>query len=133
DFAHNPDGFNGVKAYLQSVEATEHVGIISGTGDRRDEDIIETARISAQMFDKIYICQEKYLRGRQQQELIDLLVKGIKEVDPDKEIIINNKSTECLQDAINHAKKGSYLTILSNTIDNTIQRVTEHLDRELEG
>ena len=133
DFAHNPDGFNGVKAYLQSVEATEHVGIISGTGDRRDEDIIETARISAQMFDKIYICQEKYLRGRQQDELIDLLLKGIREVDPNKEVIINNKSTECLRIAIETAKKGSYLTILSNTIDNTIQRVTEHLDRELEA
>ena len=133
DFAHNPDGFNGVKAYLQSVEATEHVGIISGTGDRRDEDIIETARISAQMFDKIYICQEKYLRGRQQDELINLLVQGIREVDPNKEVIINNKSTECLQIAIETAKKGSYLTILSNTIDNTIQRVTEHLDRELEA
>jgi cyanophycin synthetase len=133
DFAHNPDGFNGVKGFLQGVEATEHVGIISATGDRRDEDIIETARISAQMFDKIYVCQEKYLRGRQQQELVDLLVKGIREVDPNKEIIVNNKSTECLQIAIETAQKGSYLTILSNTIDNTIQRVTEHLDRELES
>jgi len=63
----------------------------------------------------------------------DLLVKGIKEVDPNKEIIVNNKSTACLQIAIENAKKGSYLTILSNTIDNTIQRVTEHLDRELES
>jgi cyanophycin synthetase len=133
DFAHNPDGFNGVKAYLQSIEATKHVGIISGTGDRRDEDIIETARIAAQMFDKIYICQEKYLRGRQQQELVDLLLKGIHDVDPNKEIVINNKSTECLQNAIDTATKGSYITILSNTIDNTIQRVTEHLDRELEA
>ncbi|RZK76480.1 MAG: cyanophycin synthetase, partial [Pedobacter sp.] len=133
DFAHNPDGFNGVKAFLQSVDATKHVGIISGTGDRRDEDIIETAKISAQMFDKIYICQEKYLRGRDQQELVDLLIQGIKEVDPNKEIVINNKSTACLQEAIDTAEKGSYITILSNTIDNTIQRVTEHLDRELEG
>jgi cyanophycin synthetase len=133
DFAHNPDGFNGVKAYLQTVEATEHVGIISGTGDRRDEDIVETAKIAANMFDKIYICQEKYLRGRVQSELSDLLVKGIREVDPSKEIIINHNSAACLKDAIDNAKKGSYLTILSNTIDNTIQRVTEHLDRELEG
>ncbi|RZK04151.1 MAG: hypothetical protein EOO46_17310 [Flavobacterium sp.] len=60
-------------------------------------------------------------------------IKGIKEVDADKEIIVNNKSTECLQLAIDNAKKGSYLTILSNTIDNTIQRVTEHLDKELEA
>ncbi|MGY3055033.1 cyanophycin synthetase [Pedobacter sp. UYEF25] len=133
DFAHNPDGFLGVKSYLQSVEATKHIGIISGTGDRRDEDIRETARISAQMFDRIYICQEKYMRGREQQELIDLLTEGIKEVNPDKEIIIINNSKQCLEQATDHAEKGAYITILSNTIDNVIQKVTEYLDVELES
>ncbi len=59
DFAHNPDGFNGIKDYLKTVEATEHVGVISGTGDRRDEDIIETARIAAQMFDRVVILPRK--------------------------------------------------------------------------
>ncbi|MBC7417383.1 MAG: cyanophycin synthetase [Pedobacter sp.] len=133
DFAHNPDGFLGVKSYLQSIEATKYIGIISGTGDRRNEDIKETARISAQMFDKIYICQEKYMRGREQQELINLLLEGIAEVDDKKEIIIINNSKECLEHAIDHAEKGSYITILSNTIDNVIQNVTEHLDQELES
>lgn len=130
DFAHNPDGFNGIKAYLKTVEATEHIGVISGTGDRRDEDIKETARIAGQMFDKIIICQEKYLRGRQQQELIDLLISGIQEAKPDMEIIINNNGAECLQFLIATAKSGSFITILSNTIDNAIERVSEYLDKE---
>lgn len=132
DFAHNPDGFNGVKAYLQTVEATEHVGVISGTGDRRDEDIIETARIAAQMFDRVIICQEKYLRGRKQQELIDLLLTGLKEVKPDIQIDINNKGDECLKNLIDNAKPGSFVTILSDTIDNAIKKVTYYLDKELE-
>lgn len=130
DFAHNPDGFNGIKDYLKTVEATEHIGVISGTGDRRDEDIKETARIAARMFDKIIICQEKYLRGREQQEIIDLLIAGIKEVNPGTEIIINNDGAECLQFLVATAKSGSFITILSNTIDNAIDRVTEHLDKE---
>ena len=133
DFAHNPDGFLGVKSYLQSVEATKHIGIISGTGDRRNEDIKETARISAQMFDKIYICQEKYMRGRDRQELIDLLLDGIAVIDPEKEVVIINDSQKCLEDAIDTAEKGSYITILSNTVDNVIERVTQHLDQELES
>ncbi|TDO21440.1 cyanophycin synthetase [Pedobacter duraquae] len=130
DFAHNPDGFNGIKAYLKTVEATEHVGVISGTGDRRDEDIKETARIAAQMFDRIIICQEKYLRGRTQQELIDLLLAGIHEVKPNMEIIINNNGEDCLRYIMATVKPDSFITILSNTIDNAIGKVSEYLDKE---
>lgn len=132
DFAHNPDGFNGIKAYLSTVEATEHVGVISGTGDRRDEDIIETARIAAQMFDKIYICQEKYLRGRTQQGLIDLLLKGIKEVKSEIEVIINNDGEDCMKQLMADVKQGSFITILSDTIHNAIEKVTHYLDKELD-
>ena len=132
DFAHNPDGFNGIKAYLKTVEATEHVGVISGTGDRRDEDIIETARIAGQMFDRVVICQEKYLRGRTQQELIDLLTLGLKEVNPSIEIGINNSGEACMKELITNAKPGSFITILSDTIDDAIHKATYYLDKELE-
>lgn len=130
DFAHNPDGFNGIKGYLSTIEATEHIGVISGTGDRRDEDIVETARISAEMFDKIIICQEKYLRGRTQQELIDLLLQGIREVKPDMKVIINNSGDDCLRYLITTAQPGTFITILSNTIDDAITKVVEYRDKE---
>ena len=132
DFAHNPDGFNGIKNYLKTVEATEHVGVISGTGDRRDEDIMETARIAAQMFDRVVICQEKYLRGRTQQELIDLLTTGLREVKPTIPISINNNGEACMKELITKAKPGSFITILSDTIDNAIHKATYYLDKELE-
>ena len=132
DFAHNPDGFNGIKAYLQTIEATEHIGVISGTGDRRDEDIIETARIAAQMFDKVVICQEKYLRGRKQQELIDLLMIGLKEIKPNLPVEINNNGEDVLKKLVKNATSGSFITILSDTIDNAIHRVTYYLDKELD-
>lgn len=130
DFAHNTDGFNGIKGYLRTIEATEHIGVISGTGDRRDEDIVETARISAQMFDKIIICQEKYLRGRTQQELIDLLLMGIREIKPDMKVIINNNGDECLKYLVSTAQSGAFITILSNTIDNAVVKVAEYRDKE---
>lgn len=131
DFAHNADGFNGIKTYLKSIEATEHVGVICATGDRRREDIKETARISARMFDKIIICQEKYLRGSNQQDLIDILIEGITEIKPEIEIIINNNGDDCLKYLIATAKSGSFITILSGTIDNAVEKVSEYLDKEL--
>ncbi len=131
DFAHNPDGFNGIKGFLKTIEASEHVGVISGTGDRRDEDIRETARISAEMFDRIIICQERYLRGRTQQEIIELLMEGIRSVKPDMPIIINNDGDECLKYIMASAKSGSFISILSNTINDAITKVSEYRDKDL--
>ncbi|MBE9598821.1 cyanophycin synthetase [Pedobacter sp. MC2016-24] len=130
DFAHNANGYNGVKDYLKSIEATEHVGVISATGDRRHEDIRETGRIAARMFDKIIICQEKYLRGRNAQDLIDLLMEGIADVKPDIEVIINNSGDDCLKYLIATAKSGSFITILSGTIDDAVAKVSDYLDKE---
>lgn len=131
DFAHNADGFNGIKGYLKTIEASEHVGLISGTGDRRDEDIMETARIAAEMFDRIFICQERYLRGRTQQEIIDLLLEGIRSVKPDMPVVINNNANDCLEYIMASAKSGSFITILSNTVENGIKKVVEYRDKEL--
>lgn len=133
DFAHNPAGFNGIKDYLKTIDATEHVGVISGTGDRRDEDIMETARISAEMFDKVLICQEKYLRGRTRESLIEMLIVGLKEVKPDIEIVINNDGDDAMRYLIESAKDGSFITILSDSIDDAIHKVTSYLDNELEN
>jgi cyanophycin synthetase len=131
DFAHNADGFNGIKGYLKTIDASEHVGLISGTGDRRDEDIMETAKIAAEMFDRIFICQERYLRGRSQQEIIDLLLVGIRSVKPDMPVVINNNGNDCLKYIMASAKSGSFITILSNTIEDGIKKVVEYRDKEI--
>ena len=77
DFAHNPAGYLAIEDFLSNIDSPKKVGIISGVGDRRDEDITECGRIAARMFDHIIIRQEKHLRGRTEQELIDLIVSGI--------------------------------------------------------
>jgi cyanophycin synthetase len=57
------------------------VGVISGTGDRRDEDIRELGSISAAYFDEIIIRCDKNLRGRTAEEIIALLQEGINSVN----------------------------------------------------
>ncbi len=52
------------------------VGIISGTGDRRDEDIREIGKIASTCFDEIIIRQDKNLRGRTAEEITNLLLEG---------------------------------------------------------
>lgn len=132
DFAHNPSGYRGVEEYLDSIEATHKIGIIAGVGDRRDEDIVECATIAARMFDHIIIRQEKHLRGRKEQEIIDLILHGIQSVDKKVTYEIIPLELDAIKHAINIADEGTFITALSDVITNAIEVVQQHLDQELE-
>jgi cyanophycin synthetase len=133
DFAHNPSGYKGIEEYLESVEATKKIGIIAGVGDRRDEDIRECAIIATRMFDHIIIRQEKYLRGRTEEEIIDLILEGINKSGKTVTYEIIPKETEAIKHAINCAEEGSFITALSDVVTNAIDIVQEYLDKENES
>jgi cyanophycin synthetase len=132
DFAHNASGYRGVEEYLSSVEASKKIGIIAGVGDRRDEDIKECATIAARMFDHIIIRQEKYLRGRTEEEIIGLIMEGIADSGRDVTHEIIPKEVEAIKHAINNAQEGTFITALSDVVTNAINIVQEYLDKESE-
>jgi cyanophycin synthetase len=131
DFAHNPDGLRGIKDFLSTLEIKRSTGIISGTGDRRDEDLREIGRISAQMFDDVIICQEKYLRGRSREEIITLLLDGLKELKPEIEVQIINKSKEAFDYAVKNIQPGSFITIIGDSVTDAVELVQNFQDEEI--
>lgn len=133
DFAHNPSGYMGVEDFLQSVNSNHKIGIIAGVGDRRDSDIIECAAIAARMFNHIIIRQEKHLRGRTEEEIINLILEGIKSHDKEVTYEIISKETDAIKHAISIAKEGTFITALSDVITNAIEVVQQHLDKEIDA
>jgi len=131
DFAHNADGFKGIKEFLSTIESPYKIGIITGTGDRRDEDIRDMGRISAEMFDHIIIRQDKFLRGRKAEDIVKLLVEGIHDSNPQHSYEYIPKEVEALNHAFSLAKKGTFITALSDVIDNAIEVVQSYLDKDL--
>ena len=131
DFAHNADGFKGIKEFLSTVESPYKIGIITGTGDRRDDDIRDMGRISAEMFDHIIIRQDKFLRGRKAEDIVKLLVEGIHDSNPNQSYEYIPKEVEALNHAFSLAKKGTFITALSDVIDNAIEVVQSYLDMDL--
>jgi cyanophycin synthetase len=132
DFAHNPAGYLGIEDFLSNIKATRKVGIIAGVGDRRNEDIIECAKIAGRMFDHIIIRQEKHLRGRTEEELIGLILEGIHASGNNVTHEIISKEVEAIKHAINGAAEGTFITALSDVITNAIDIVQEYLDKEIE-
>jgi cyanophycin synthetase len=132
DFAHNPSGYLAIEEYLQTIDSPNKIGIISGVGDRRDEDIRDCGTIAGRMFDHIIIRQEKHLRGRTEQEIIDLILEGINSSGKKVTYEIIPKEIEALKHAINIAQEGTYITALSDVLTNAIEIVQSYLDKENE-
>lgn len=105
DYAHNPAGFQAIARFLDRIDAKPKVGIIAGVGDRRDEDIISLGSLASQMFDEIIIRQDKNLRGRSEQEIIDLMMKGVQMHDAKKKVTVMPKESEAIEYALRNAKK----------------------------
>jgi cyanophycin synthetase len=130
DYAHNPAGFQAIGKFLEKIDAKPKVGIIAGVGDRRDEDTIQLGEIAANIFDEIIIRQDRNLRGKTEQEIIDLIMRGIQNVDPDKAVKIIQSEPEAIDYAIRNAKKGSYITICSDVVPDALQQIMKHKEEE---
>lgn len=116
DFAHNPDGFAGIRDFLSTVDAPLKIGIIVGTGDRLDEDTRALGRLSAEMFDLTLIHQVKFLRGRSADELTNLLVEGIHAHHPQAQWQRIPDEVEPLAYALQLAKPGTLIIALSDVL-----------------
>jgi cyanophycin synthetase len=84
------------------------------------------------MFDHIVIRQEKHLRGRTEQEIIDLIVEGIQESNASVTYEVVKLEVEAIKHAISLAEEGTFITALSDVIDNAIDIVQSYLDAEIE-
>jgi cyanophycin synthetase len=130
DFAHNPAGYQGIKTFLSSVDSPQKIGLIAGTGDRRDEDIRELGRIAGSMFDHILMRQESHLRGRTRENILELLTEGIKEVNPDIPIETLDGKTDSIGYAISLANPGAFITALSDAVHGAIDIVQAYQEEE---
>jgi len=130
DYAHNTHGIKAIGKFVASVEAPVKVGIVAGVGDRRDEDIISLGEESARIFDEIIIRQDKNLRGRTEQEIIDLITKGIYNIDVNKKITVFRRESEAIDYALQNAVKDSFIVIISDVVPDALDQVKHYKDVE---
>jgi cyanophycin synthetase len=77
DYGHNPDAMRALVAAVNALPAAKRVVLISGAGDRRDEDIREQTRILGAAFDEVLLYQDAAQRGRADGEVVGLLREGL--------------------------------------------------------
>jgi len=77
DYGHNPDAMRALVAAVDAMPAKRRSVVISGAGDRRDEDIREQTQILGDAFDDLLLFQDACQRGRADGEVLKLLRDGL--------------------------------------------------------
>ncbi|MCC7545051.1 MAG: cyanophycin synthetase [Aquabacterium sp.] len=77
DYGHNPDAMRALVSAVEAMPAKRRSVVISGAGDRRDEDIREQTAILGEAFDDIILFQDACQRGRADGEVLKLLREGL--------------------------------------------------------
>ncbi|WP_353233967.1 cyanophycin synthetase [Diaphorobacter ruginosibacter] len=77
DYGHNPDAIRALAQAVEAMPGKRRSVVISGAGDRRDQDIVEQTRILGQYFDDVILYQDACQRGREDGEVLALLRQGL--------------------------------------------------------
>jgi cyanophycin synthetase len=77
DYGHNPDAIQALVHAVDNMPAQKRVVVISGAGDRRDQDIRDQTQILGTAFDEVILYQDACQRGRTDGEVIQLLRDGL--------------------------------------------------------
>ena len=116
DFAHNPAGLLGLGEFVDKLPYPFKTGILSGVGDRRDEDLREMGRIAAGMFDRLIIRRGDHLRGRSEESIFGELQAGVKESGKNPEVLIIKEDDKAVLHALDTAKAGELVVILADSV-----------------
>ncbi|QNP49901.1 cyanophycin synthetase [Diaphorobacter aerolatus] len=127
DYGHNPDAIRALSQAVQAMPAKRRSVVISGAGDRRDQDIVEQTRILGQYFDDVILYQDACQRGREDGEVLALLKQGLEGAPR------TTYSTEIHGEfiAIDHALERLQPGDLSLVLVDQVEEALEHLNKRV--
>ena len=126
DYAHNTAGITKFAEFMEATSATRKIGVVSGLGDRRDEDTLGFARIAGRIFDEVILRQDRDLRGKSAEFLREIMERGLRLDKPDLKITYIEHEQEAIDHVLKTAPKGSVITMFAENIAAVLARLEEH-------
>lgn len=137
DFAHNPAAMRAqgemVRALRERYRPERVIGVVAAPGDRRDQEIVDVAAISAGYFDLLIVRDDDDLRGREPGEVSDMMADAAREVLPPDKVFPVTGEFPALHMAFDMLRPGDMLVVCAVQIDQTLQDVRARVVRDSRG
>jgi cyanophycin synthetase len=124
DYGHNPDAINALVQAIDSMTAKRRFVVISGAGDRRDEDIRQQTEILGEAFDEVILYQDACQRGRADGEVIGLLQQGLANASRTKVVEEIHGEFIAIDAALAKLQPGDLCLILIDQVEEALAHIT---------
>ena len=127
DYGHNPDAIQALVAAIEHMTAKRRVVVISGAGDRRDDDIRQQTEILGEAFDDVILYQDACQRGRQDGEVIGLLRQGLAHAGRTTQIDAINGEFLAIDTALGRLQPGDLCLILIDQVEEALAHIARRI------
>ncbi|MDQ1923716.1 cyanophycin synthetase [Massilia pseudoviolaceinigra] len=123
DYGHNPDAILALVGAVESMPAKRRSVVISGAGDRRDEDIRQQTEILGAAFDEVLLYQDQCQRGRADGEVVALLRQGLTGAVRTTHVDEINGEFIAIDTALARLGEGDLCLILIDQVDEALAHI----------
>lgn len=126
DYGHNPAGFKAISEMLPGLKAQRCVGVVGMPGDRTDKSIAEAGTIFAKTFNRIYIKEDRDLRGRDPGEVADIFYDAVITAGLNKDQVeVVYSELEALKAAVDDARPGDLIVAFYEEFEPVLEFVSK--------
>jgi cyanophycin synthetase len=127
DYGHNPDAIQALVRAIDNMPARKRVVVISGAGDRRDQDIRQQTEILGEAFDAVVLYQDACQRGRADGEVIGLLRQGLAKASRTRYVEEINGEFAAIDAGLAQLGPGDLCLILIDQIDAALDHIARRI------
>lgn len=127
DYGHNPDAMRALVAAVEALPARRRSVVISGAGDRRDEDIREQTQILGAAFDDVLLFQDACQRGRADGEVLKLLREGLAGAKRTRQVEEIRGEFVAIDCALDRLEPGDLCLILVDQVQEALAHLSQRV------
>jgi len=127
DYGHNPDAIAALVNAVEGMPAKRRSVVISGAGDRRDQDIRQQTEILGKSFDDVLLYQDQCQRGRADGEVIALLRAGLAGATRTTHMEEINGEFVAIDRALDRLDEGDLCLVLIDQVDAALAHITRRV------
>jgi cyanophycin synthetase len=130
DYGHNPDAIAALVAAVNTLPAKRRSVVISGAGDRRDEDLRQQTHLLGAAFDDVILFQDQCQRGRADGEVLALLRDGLKDASRARISAEITGEFLAIDTALAQLQPGDLCLILVDQVDEALAHIAARVASE---
>ena len=127
DYGHNPDAMRALVSAVEAMPAKRRSVVISGAGDRRDEDITEQTSILGQAFDEVVLYEDACQRGRADGEVVALLRQGLSGAVRTRQIDEVQGEFNAIDLALDRLQPGDLCLVLVDQVEEALAHLAKRV------